>query len=588
MSGSANYDVDTTSSTGQHRDSALIDLQPEQDTPEGAARSTPEPAAPRSGARRRLAALSSSRMWLRVLMVLAPFGLLFYLYLRVATTSLLNSDGANSALQGWDLVHGNLLLHGWVIGDATYYAFELPIFGLCETVVGIGPEALRLGDTIVYFLVAAAAALLACRTNGAFVRGRTAAVRCGIVMSFLAVPLTVSTILVMMNAPDHIGTCAILLLAIYLADLAGQGRYEQWRSGRGRRLPIWLGVVLLLGQMSDATVLYVGVVPIALVSGFRMVKARRIRSTDGLIALAAILSYPAELLTRVIFRALGGYTMVPPLTQIAPISQWGANASITWHNLGVVYGILPGNSVTVTDLATQSARFLGWAAAIATVVGFALVVRRWRTAGRGAQILTLAIVVNVVSYTVSTIPDLGNAREIVFVLPAGAVLAAWACGERLFARRWVAVVATAALALTAYAPLVITGNRTIDVGVPRPAIISQWLEAHHLTYGIGGYWDASAETVESGEAVQVRAVWLYQGNFFGYSWEAKADWYDPTQHDAQFFITDPTDPANEITPAEVEAVYGKPVATYTVDTRVILVYDKNLLDKVGPLVPGLG
>ncbi|MGH3199656.1 MAG: hypothetical protein ACRDNT_27900 [Streptosporangiaceae bacterium] len=43
---------------------------------------------------------------------------LFAFYLRVSLTGHVTSDGANSALQAWDTLHGHLPLHGWIIGDA--------------------------------------------------------------------------------------------------------------------------------------------------------------------------------------------------------------------------------------------------------------------------------------------------------------------------------------------------------------------------------------------------------------------------------------------------------------------------------------
>lgn len=210
----------------------------------------------------------------------------------------------------------------------------------------------------------------------------------------------------------------------------------------------------------------------------------------------------------------------------------------------------------------------------------------WRTVGRATQILCTAIVVNVAAYTVSTIPEMTNAREIVFTLPAGCVLAAMAWRGVVLDRRRVVIPAAVVLAATAVTPSVLAAGRPVDN--PRDIILSTWLKAHDLTYGIGGYWDASSISVQSGGAVQVRAVWLYQGRFLGYSWEARSDWYDPAENDATFYITDPVDPADAVTPAQVEAVYGPPRATYTVDTRVILVYGRNLLTEVRPLVAGSG
>jgi hypothetical protein len=61
-----------------------------------------------------------------------------------------------------------------------------------------------------------------------------------------------------------------------------------------------------------------------------------------------------------------------------------------------------------------------------------------------------------------------------------------------------------------------------------------FLEAHHLTYGLGGYWDSSVITVETGGAVTIRAV--TPACLQPYPWESKSDWYDPTQHVANFVL----------------------------------------------------
>jgi hypothetical protein len=60
---------------------------------------------------------------------------LFSFYLRVSFTGHVTSDGANSALQAWDMLHGHVLLHGWIFGDATYYTFDLPVLAITELAV---------------------------------------------------------------------------------------------------------------------------------------------------------------------------------------------------------------------------------------------------------------------------------------------------------------------------------------------------------------------------------------------------------------------------------------------------------------------
>ena len=64
--------------------------------------------------------------------------------------------------------------------------------------------------------------------------------------------------------------------------------------------------------------------------------------------------------------------------------------------------------------------------------------------------------------------------------------------------------AIAAAALAALLPL--TAAATVPPAGLNAASVAAWLKAHGLTYGIAGYWDASAVTVQSSDQVQVRAV----------------------------------------------------------------------------------
>src|SRR5579859_7313207 len=57
---------------------------------------------------------------------------LFAAYLLQARTIPVNSDGGSFALQAWDMLHGNVLLHGWTTADLTFYTTELPQYALVE------------------------------------------------------------------------------------------------------------------------------------------------------------------------------------------------------------------------------------------------------------------------------------------------------------------------------------------------------------------------------------------------------------------------------------------------------------------------
>jgi hypothetical protein len=104
-----------------------------------------------------------------------------------------------------------------------------------------------------------------------------------------------------------------------------------------------------------------------------------------------------------------------------------------------------------------------------------------------------------------------------------------------------------------------------------------FLEAHHLTSGIGGYWESSVVTVGSDGAVTIRAV--LPGTLQPDLWEAKASWYDPGSNRANFLVTSKTPGFfHHWQPNQAAlAALGRPARTYHTGPYTVYVYDKNLL-----------
>ena len=90
-----------------------------------------------------------------------------------------------------------------------------------------------------------------------------------------------------------------------------------------------VGVILILGQLGDATVLYVTVPAIVLVSLFRVIQTRQLRTGDAALLLAAIASVPLEMLLRKGMLNAGAYLEVAPRTKLAPSSLLGVNYHYT-------------------------------------------------------------------------------------------------------------------------------------------------------------------------------------------------------------------------------------------------------------------
>ena len=89
----------------------------------------------------------------------------FACYLRLSRTRAVNSDGASQALQAWDMLHGNLLLHGWSLGDVSYYTTEVPQYMLVESLRGLNQDVVHVAAAMTYTLAVLLAALLAKGTS---------------------------------------------------------------------------------------------------------------------------------------------------------------------------------------------------------------------------------------------------------------------------------------------------------------------------------------------------------------------------------------------------------------------------------------
>jgi hypothetical protein len=484
--------------------------------------------------------------------------ILFAFMYRIAVIWGFSSDAANIGLQSWQMLHGHLLLHGWTLSDAAFYTFELPLGVITEAVFGLTLVAAHVTYALTLLIVVILAVVLAVTDS----RGAARVVRAlAVVAVLVAVPSQAGTSDLLIQA-DHTGTAAFLLGSFLLID----------RAPRWRFTPPLLCLILCAGQIGDATVRYAAVPAIIVVCVFRMLVKRRVWTAEGAIALAAAVSYPLATVVRKAMLVLNGYVMRPPRNTLAPASQWPGHLWIALQNIRQLFGAYSDGHAVLGAVGIA----LGVICLAAAAFGFARVLWSWRSASMADQLLCAAIVFSVAVYALSTIPNLGNRRDIIMVLPCGAVLAARACvpGRITVPRR--AVIAVTAAIVAALLPLSAAAARTVPA--TQGAALAAWLEAHHLRYGIAGYSDASDVTYDSDNRVQVRAVVSDGIKFSPYYWESEAVWYDPGVYDATFAIAN-LPPATDAysTVADFERYFGRPAATHRVGAQVVLIYRKNLL-----------
>jgi hypothetical protein len=522
--------------------------------------------------------------------------LLFVAYLHVSRTYPENSDESNDLLMAWDMLHGNVLLHGWHLSDVSFYTTELPQYALLVGLLGLRTGTAHVAAAMTYTLVVVLAVLLA-RGSAAKVSRRQAGPRMLLTAGLLFAPQLGVGVFILLLSLGHIGTSVPLML-IWLVLDRGEEFTRRWL------VPVIVGLLMTWVLVADPLTLVAGVVPLVAVCAVRVIRgvsadgrapggARRssgwlatslaARWYEVSLAAAAILAEGLASLVSRLLRASGGFFLHPLGYHLAPVHTWPRHAWVTGEGLLALFGAKPEGPAPAM------------AFALVHLAGVALVAWAMCRVARHflswpdmiSQILVVAMVVNVVLYVPSTLADATdlNAREFAVVLPFGAVLAGrtlvpglrdgarawpgWARGQK-----WLTALASAFLA--AYA----AGLGYAAAQPPVPAANEQlavFLAGHGLTHGLGGYWESSVVTVSTGGAVTIRAV--APGTLQPNLWEAKSSWYDPASERATFLVTDSAPGFfNHWQPsARALAALGRPARTYHVGPYTVYVWGKNLL-----------
>jgi hypothetical protein len=498
---------------------------------------------------------------------------LFDAYLHLSKTYPENSDEANILLMANDMLHGNVFLHGWNVSDVPFITTELPEIALLVGLFGLHLNTAHIAAAVTYTVVIAVAMLLA---KGR-ARGPKAITRMALVLAIMLAPQPGIGIFVMIFSVGHIGTAAPVMLTWLVLDRFAVPpltfRRHWW-------VPVVVAVMLGWALMADPLVLVIAIFPMLVVCLARVLTGlfTGIRNGPGLralpqvlasrwlefsLALAAGLGYLAVWVGRSLLSNAGGYVQQP-----VPFSldggRWFMQARVVVHGVLEMFGayFVPGNAINYLSpgkyVVGAPLSGLEQALAISRVVlvvmavwGACAIARRFffRDADFVSQLLLVGIVANLAAYIPSSLADHTalNVREIAPVLPFAAVIAGRMLGDRLLwgpVREFrlprlrqpvkVRLLAVPLVALFGWYSFGLFYQADTPAAPNAFAQLEAFLEANHLSYGIGGYWNASVITVDTGGAVTIRAV--TPACLQPYQWESKDQWYDPKQHVANFLL----------------------------------------------------
>ena len=494
---------------------------------------------------------------------------LFLCYLRVSGTQSISSDGGSNALEAWDMLHGNLVLHGWTLTDVSFYTTELPEYMLVELIRGLGPAVVHTSAAVTYTLLVLLAGLVA---KGR-ATGREGVARALLGSGIMLAPQLGNPVFVLLLVPDHVGT-GVPMLAIFLVlDRAPRRWY----------VPPVIALMLAWATIGDRLVIAAAVVPIVLVCGFRILRViladrplTAVRFEAGLAA-AGLASVGILVLAGRVLGRLGGYSLIPLGTHLA--KWWGLakHFRLTGDGLLGLYGadfirapLGPQTGIAVLHLAGLA--LAAWALCRA--------LRRFaRSDDLLVQVLAVAILADVAAFVFSTLPrTLWDTRQISAVLPFGAVLAGrLLAGDLLKAR----LVPALAVLLACYTAAL--GFDVAQRSIPaHDQSLANWLVAHDFRYGLSNYYEGNITTLDSGGRVHLIAVSWGADKSVPRAYQSDASWYDPQLHYANFVVNTGADQPPAVIPSgDLSRAFGRPAKIYHDGPYTILVWNKNLLADLG-------
>jgi hypothetical protein len=512
---------------------------------------------------------------------------LFFAYLRLSNTYPENSDQANLGLQAWDMLHGNLLLHGWSLSDVSFYTTELPQYMLLELIGGLSPATFHAAAAMTYTLALLLTILLG-KGGGAGGGQSRAGHREGVTRALIAGGMMLAPqlgvgVFIMLLAVGHFGTSVPLLLTMLVLD---RGR-PRWY------VPVLAGLLLAWASIADPLVLPVGIGPLAAVALVRLAAAlitrqgwRPVRYQLALVvaagAAAAIWAGSAPTL-----RALGGFTVHQVPFHVIAWSALAPHARTTGLSMLALFGASFSGVHGGPAVVFAAFHLAGVALAVLALI---VAVSRFFRRSLVDQVLAVAIVAALLLYLGSNFSSgILNGREIAVVLPFSAALAARTLAPWLSrphpSPQWLRRGAASFLLLGLAGYAACLGYQLTQPSVPPAnARLADWLAAHQLTHGLSGYWQASSVTVDSAGSkhpshVTIRALTSHFSGVVPYDWETKPSWFNWRTQYANFIVLEnqPGYFTYWAPTGQLKSVFGTPAATYHTGPYTILVWHQNLL-----------
>jgi hypothetical protein len=339
-------------------------------------------------------------------------------------------------------------------------------------------------------------------------------------------------------------------------------------------VPTLTGIVLTGALVADSVLTVTAVLPLLAICGghvgYGMIRRQPLRSRWLELSLCGA-TIAAVALSRAIIAliaASGGFTVWPVRARLVGWSRVLTHLQVIPRGLALLFGVTTtSHSALASGLALLHLAGLGLA-----IWGVGAALWRFGRLSLVDQLLVATILINLLSYILFT-PGAASysARDYSAVLPLSAALAGRMLAKQLLSAR----LAPVAAAVLADYVLSLATAVSAPAAQPRHEHLVNWLLAHHLDYGLGGYGTGNATALATGNRVHVVVVTFSGGRCYPLLWEAQRPDFDARLHDATFIV-------QAVPTAAIQRAFGTPDHVYRVAGMRVLVWHKNLLRDVQP------